>query len=123
MRTVIDCKPGEFYELAGLYFLPLQDLAAGTALVLGPRLPLSCMFEIHFAMIGSERVGYFLQSRFEVVNGGGYLQTYLKGKGPAKETEVLIKDETLVVYNFPNRGALAITPLVNSEIETILTEQ
>jgi hypothetical protein len=36
---------------------------------------------------------------------------------------VLIKDETLVVYNFPNRGALAITPLVNSEIETILTEQ
>lgn len=123
MKTVIDCKPGEFYELPGFYFLPLLDIGSGTDLTVGPRLPLSCMFEIHFAMIGSERVGYFFQSRFEVRNGGSYLQTYMRNKGLATVTEPLIKDETLVVYNFPNRGALAISPLVNEEINTIFLEQ
>jgi len=123
MKTVIECKPGEFYELQGLYFLPLIELPSGIEITRGPQLPLSCMFEISFAMCGSERCGYFFSSRFEVRNGGSYLLTHLKNKGPATQSETLIKDETLVVFNYPNRGSLAISPLVNQEIDHIFTEQ
>lgn len=123
MKTILDCKPGEFYEIDGLYFLPLNEVPSGTEITLGPRLPVSCMFEISFAMRGTDRCGYIFQSRFEVRNAGAYLLTHLKGKGPALDSETLIKDDTLVVYNYHNRGALAISPVVNEEIENIFTEQ
>lgn len=123
MKTVIDCAPGEFYELSGLYFLPTKVLPAQSVIDYGPRVPVSCMFDIHWAMQGEERVGFIFKSQFETTNTGTYLLTRLRNKGPATEVEVLVKDENLVVYHYPNIGTLATSPVVNSEIDTILTEQ
>lgn len=123
MKPIIDCKPGQFYELAGLYFLPTRDIVAGQELTEGQRLAASGMFEIWFAMLGTERCGFIFRSQFETVNKGAYLLTRMRGKGQATEVEVLAKSEDLVVYNYPNVGTLAVSPLVNSEIDTIFVEQ
>jgi hypothetical protein len=115
--------PGIFYELSGAYFLPIVELRAGTQIQVGQRLPASCMFDISFAVVNGQRVGFLFQSSFTVENGGAYLMTSLQNKGPADAYETIIKDENLVVYHFPNKGTLAIAPKVNPEIETILQEQ
>ena len=81
------------------------------------------MFDIHWATLNGARVGFVLSSRFEVSNGGAYLMTFMRNKGQATECETLIKDENLVVFHYPNKGTLAVSPLVNSEIDVIFTEQ
>lgn len=123
MKIVIDSVPGVFQETAGYWFLPISVLPSGTDVMVGPRLPITCMFDINFALVDGVRVGFIFASRFEVKNGGAYLLTYLRNKGQATEHETLVKDEHLVVFHYPNKGSLAISPLVNQEIDTIFTEQ
>ena len=123
MRTILDSHPGRFIEVDGAYLLVTQVIPAGSELHVGTALPVTCMFDINFMMLNNHRVGFLFKTRFEVENGGAYLITYLRNKGPATESETLVKDESLVVYHYPNKGTLAISPLVNSEIETILQEQ
>lgn len=123
MKVLTDCTPGTFYEVFGQWLLPTTNIEAGSVLTLGQSLPITCMFDINWAMLNGSRVGFVLSSKFEVVNGGAYLMTFLKNKGPATEVETLIKDENLVVFHYPNKGTLAISPLVNPEIDVIFTEQ
>lgn len=123
MKLLTDCLPGTFYEVQGQWLLPTTCIEVGSTLEVGPRLPVTCMLDIHWAMLHGSRVGFVLSSRFEVVNGGSYLMTFLRNKGPATDVETLIKDENLVVFNYPNKGTLAISPLVNPEIDTIFVEQ
>lgn len=123
MKILTDCFPGAFHSVGQKFFLPTKLVSSGSDVVEGQKLPLTCMFEINFAMVGGERVGFLFQSRFETENGGAWLRTFLRNKGQATDTETLIKDEHLVLYNFPNKGTLAISPLVNSEIATIFEEQ
>ena len=123
MKLLTECCPGTFYEVPGHWLLPITNIEAGSTLVVGPRLPVTCMFDIHWAMLNGVRVGFVLSSRFEVSNGGSYLMTFMRNKGQATECETLIKDENLVVFNYPNKGTLAVSPLVNPEIDVIFTEQ
>lgn len=125
MDIVLDLNvsPGTFYELPNGFLLPVKDLAARTSLVLGLKLPVSCMFDIYVVMIDKERVGFYFTSRFDTVNGGGYLLTTLKGKGEATEVDVLVRTSDLVVYHYPNKGTLVVSPKVSNEIETIYLEQ
>lgn len=122
-QTDMDMEPGTFYDLSGGFFLPTKSLPFKTSLTADQRLPAQSMFDIYLAHLNGERVGFYFTCRFQVTNGGGYLITALQNKGPATEVETLIKTVDLVVYNYPNRGTLAITPLVNQEIETIFEEQ
>lgn len=123
IKIALDARPGEFYEVSGGFFLPIKNVVFATTLAVGPKLPATCMFDIYFMTLGAERVGFYFTSLFETVNGGSYLLTHLKGKGEATEADVLIKTDDLVVYNYPNRGTLAISPLVSAEIETIFQDQ
>ncbi len=125
MELVLDLSvsPGTFYELSSGFFLPVRDLAAKTPIVLGIRLPVTCMFDIYVVMIDKERVGFYFTSRFDTTNGGGYLLTALKGKDEATEVEVLVRTSDLLVYHYPNKGTLAVSPKVSNEIETIFLEQ
>lgn len=123
MEALADLTAGIFHEISGQYLLPTQDIPVGSKVEVGARLPIGCMFTICFALVGGQRVGFLFASQFEVENTGAYLMTYLRNKGPATEHETLIKDESLVVYHYPNKGTLAISPKVNSEIQSIFEEQ
>ena len=123
MRSLIEARPGVFTEIADAHLLATQRIPEGTEIETGPALPVSCMFDVSFALVAGQRVGFLFRSRFEVENGGSYLMTYMRNKGVATVSETLIKDEHLVIFNYPNKGTLAISPMVNPEIEIILQEQ
>jgi hypothetical protein len=119
----MDLKPGTFYDMPRGFLLPLKELVAGTQVTVGQRLAVSCMFDIYMAYLDKERVGFYFTTRFAVENCGGYLITTLSGKDEATEVETLIKTDELIVYNYPNKGTLAITPLVSEEVLRIFEEQ
>lgn len=48
---------------------------------------------------------------------------YLKTKGEATEHELLLRLNTLVIYNYPNRGTIAISPTVNESVAKVLEHQ
>jgi hypothetical protein len=71
-----------------------------------------------------ERVGWSFVSQFQVENHGGYLLTYIsKGAGKATTVDTLVKTDDMIVYNYPNRGSLIISPRVNEDIAGVLEEQ
>lgn len=119
----LDVAPGTFYDVPQGYFLPTKIIKAQTTVVVDKKLSLSCMFDISLAVVCGETVGFYFTSRFWVQNFGAYLLTALKGKQEATEVDVCVKTEQLVVYHYPNRGTLAISPLVGEEIATIFMEQ
>lgn len=124
MKLEIDASPGTFYRVGNGHFLPIVELKQGKEIQTHKQLPLSCMFDIYIATTEDGiRAGFYFVTRFTVDNGGGYLLTYLANKGEATEVDTLIRTEDLIVYNYPNRGTLAISPLVNQEIENIFLEQ
>lgn len=122
LQTNMDMEPGAFYEVGGGFLMPIKSLGHATPFVIDKVLPVQCMFDIYLAHSNGERVGFYFTTRFEVTNGGGYLLTTMHKK-KATDAEVLIKTDELVVYNYPNRGTLAISPKVSQEIETIFDEQ
>lgn len=124
MKLDIEATPGTFYELDGNYFLPIIDVKQGQELVVSKVLPMSCMFEVSILdTVEGLRAGFYFVSRFTVRNGGSYLLTYLANKNEAQSSETLLRSEHLVIFNYPNRGTLAVSPLVNEEIDGIFTEQ
>lgn len=123
MKTILPMSAHLFYELGAGHMLPTVDIAEQSEIVLEKRLPLTCMFEVYIAHSNNNRVGFFFKTIHEVENKGGYLLTYIRNKRPATEVDTLVKSEDLVIYNYPNKGTLAICPKVSSDIETIFLEQ
>lgn len=114
---------GVFYTLKEGWVLLNRDVPRGSELIVSKDLPIRCMFKVQELTFEATRVGFLFTSGFEVINRGGFLFTHLKNKPPATEYDTLIKDEFLVLYDYPNRGTLAISPLVSDDIQTIFEEQ
>lgn len=112
-----------FYTLREGWVLMNQDIEAGTYIEIGAELPLKCMFQIRSLIINNLRVGLIFNSGFETINAGGYLLTHMQHKRAATEYDILLKDEFIVLYDYPNRGTLAISPPVNDEVLTVFEEQ
>jgi len=119
----IRCESFVFVEVDKGFIYPLVDIEANTKLTLGRQVPLNGMFELFELARDNERIGYMFKTSFTVENGGGFLITYLKNKGLADSHEVLLKLDTLVIYNFPNRGTLAISPKCGPEVQNVLENQ
>lgn len=120
----IDSEPHLFHSTDLGFALYTQDMKQGTMLRIGERIPVACMFEVHWLLRGPEKVGYLFNSQFQVLNRGGYIMTYMNsGAGKASAVEVLVKTDTLVIYSFPNHGALVISPHIGQDIVAILDEQ
>lgn len=118
-------EQGLFYPLGDGFFLPTKDLKAKT--VIEPEIKLAAcgMFHTIHTMKdeNGDRVGYHFTTRFPFINRGGYLVTYLKQKEQATQCDVLIKNEFLILYDYQNRGTLAVSPTVSPELITIFEEQ
>lgn len=123
LRLIIDAESGVFCTLDKGFLLPVKDLKSGTEITEMTRLPVGGMFTINLCFIDGERVGFYFTTAFVVDNAGGYLVTYMARKKEATEIEVMIRTDELVVYNYPNCGTLAISPLVNEDVLTIFEEQ
>lgn len=120
----LDVEPGLFYEIDNAYVMYLEEFKAPFKATVGDKIPVTCMFDLHWLMRDDVKVGFWFESQFQVMNGGGYLCTFLHAKKAKADTvEVLVKTDALVLYNFPNRGTLVISPKVSPELLTIYDEQ
>jgi hypothetical protein len=119
----VKCDAQVFCETKRGFFYPLLEVKEGTEVSLGRQIPLSGMFDLFEVQARDLRVGYMFRSTFSVENGGGYLLAHMKTKRLAEEHEVLLKLDSLVIYNFPNRGTLAVSPKVGSAFRKILESQ
>jgi hypothetical protein len=82
------------------------------------------MFTINWVELDGVKCGYLFNSKFEIINNGGFITTFLQsGKGKASNVEVLAKSEHLILYHFPNRGSMAVSPIVNSTIANVFESQ
>lgn len=123
LKLLLDADPGYFYELESGHAIFREAVKAGE-LIKGAQIPLNCMFDAYWLLRGTEKVGYFFVSQFHVANHGGYLVTFLNnGAGKASSVEVMLKTDQLVVFNYPNRGTLLVSTLINEDVETIFVEQ
>ena len=113
---------GYFFQLGTQYLLPLEPIPVGSVLRLSPW-NVKSMFRISHGQIDGKRVALCFNSQFTVVNGGGYLITYMNKKDPVTEFNLLVKTPQVVIYNYPNRGTLVISPRVSPDIQGFIEEQ
>lgn len=119
----LDAEPFTFYELGEGFALFQQPQKAGI-ITIGPRVPVSCMFEVYWLTRNGDKIGHYFVSQFQTVNHGAYVVTFLNnGVGKATLVEVLLKTDTLVIYNYPNRGTLIVCPVLTDDLLTIFQEQ
>jgi hypothetical protein len=122
--TTIPMDPHLFYELDGGHALLRTALPARAQITVGELIPLSCMFDAYWLLVRGERVGYLFTTSFQVKNSGGFICAFMEAKrGAADRVEVLLKTDDCVIYNFPNKGTLVISPAIAEEVTTIFDEQ
>ena len=119
----LDCEPDLFYEVDTGVIYPLLEIKAGTRLEMGRSIPVTGMLELWELSAGGKLSAYFFRSPFAMEAHGGYLISYLKNKGVADSHEVVLKLDHLIIYNFPNRGTLAVSPRVKDSLAKILESQ
>lgn len=126
----VNAVPGTFYALEhegkvvghALFKEPVEP----GPLQVGPKVPLACMFTAHWLMRGTKQLGFAFSSHYPVINEGGYLLTQSSKASiadPTARAEALVKTEDLVIFNFPNRGTLIVSPVIDSRIEAIFEHQ
>lgn len=124
VQILIDVAPGLFYETDGAHVMFLRGFNEMFDCFIGDRIPISCMFDVYWLMKDSERVGFWFSTQFKIINGGGYLCAFLESKkSKAEVAETLVKTDDIVIFHFPNRGTLIISPAVSPEVATIIDEQ
>jgi hypothetical protein len=125
-RLYVPMDPYLFYELGGGYALNKgpHALPDDAVLKVGPAIPLSCMFDCYWLLHEGQKVGYYFRSTFQVLNDGGYVCAYMgAARGAADRVEILLNTEELVVFHYPGKGTMIISPHVGTELTQIFTEQ
>ena len=120
ITTEYDMASGVFGKVGSYYLLPARPLLLSSQLTL-TQVPCGCMFNIFEALVNDKLVGYAFSSAFSVVNGGSWLITSMK-REPSTYT-VMLRTNDVIVYSFPNAGALAVSPKVSTAMHSILMEQ
>lgn len=111
---------GTFHKVGGGYVLAQNALAAGRVQIGASVCRLPCL-EVFKLQRDSVQIGYYLVSGFPLVNGASYL---LRTNGrKASEYREAYSDEHLVVLDYKDAGALAISPLLSKRLASKLGEQ
>lgn len=121
----VDMYEGSFAAFGRGFLLPKENLPFRTKVQVGDKLSLTCMFNMNWIVSAEDgrQLGLLFRSHFEVVHQGGYLLTYMQNRPKATEYDRLVYNDYLVLYNYHNRGSLAISPKVSADITAIFEEQ
>lgn len=111
---------GTFHKVGGGYVLAQNTLAAGSVRIGASLCRLPCL-EVFRLYRGDAIVGYYLMSGFTLINGASYL---LRTNGrKASECREAYSDEHLVVLDYKDAGALAVSPLLSKRLASKLGGQ
>ena len=118
----IALKAGYFGAVDRQYILPIVDLPADVSLEM-QQLPQTCMFRLYKALVDGEHVGYGLSSAFKVFNHGGYLLTRTERFTKPETFSIVLRLPEIVLCDYANAGAIAISPKVSTAVANIFMEQ
>lgn len=116
----MDMEPGMFYRVDGTHWAFNQPVLERQKLDLVP-FNLGTYFTVHQFRIGKNVVGYRFSGN-KIRNGGVYL-TIKNGPGPAVGFHLVCRTADLVVYEYPEAGAMAIIPHLGEKVRSIVMEQ
>jgi len=123
IRIPIDSH--HFYTIGPYYIIGFQPIPGKRRVELIP-MDVNCMFNIY----KMERKGKFLGLAFRtastVINAGAYLMARMNNRGRKPDlsgSTVLMRTPDIVIYNYPNLGTLAVSPVMNSQMTALLEEQ
>ena len=125
MRNLVPRYDGVFYQM-GDGFVVLNRKVGPCVFRRGTELKLNSMFSMWELWVEGEEemAGFFLYTAMKVRNGGGFLITFMESKrGKAKEGGLIIRNDHVMVYDFPGCGSLAISTKVNPRMLSVLMEQ
>lgn len=122
LRLPISLKVGYFGCIDRIFILPTEPLAAKTEIEL-ETLPVSCMFKVYKVLVDQRPVGYGFSSAFKTSNHGGYLLTRTERFIKPDSFSVVLRLQDLVLCDFANAGALAISPKISPAVSNIFLEQ
>lgn len=118
----IDAEPGYFYSFKHLHILPIMKLLKGTKFQL-QKFDLNCMLNVYSVFVKDQLSGYAFTSAFEMKNNGVNLLTRMHRYKNPTSCNLLIRNKDLIVYNYPNSGALAVSTKVSPFLHRVLEEQ
>lgn len=123
MKIRIPIEHGVFYSVEDGYAMFTEDSEPST-FELGTKYELNSMFEMWALTKEGSPIGFYFYSAFKSENKGGYIITYMENKrGKAKDSKVVIRLPSMIVYDIPGCGAIAVSTKVNSKVESIFVEQ
>jgi hypothetical protein len=124
----MDVTSGIFYTFDFGYFLPFQDMGVAQDLVI-KQVDVECMFNIYrvFLLVSEWTtpvlVGLLFTSPLGVVNHGGFLLAGSVADIELTGYDVALRDKKAVIYNYPGKAALAISPQLSTQVADIFEYQ
>ena len=123
MKTLVPLQEGTFFSLAHGYALFCQDVPA-CELELGSKYNMSTMLSVWDLLLDKQHVGFFFHSPFHTTCKGGFLCAYLEGKrGKATESKLMLRHDSVMVFDLPSCGAIAVSTKLSPEMANIIQEQ
>jgi len=122
-KTTIGLDPHHFYDFDPLHVIVFSRVKGNRSFDL-IDMGVQSMFKIYRMERKGKFVGLAFQSAMQVINNGCYLVTFMqKTRMKAEDSSVLIRTQDIIVYNYPNVGALAISPRLSPYLATMFEEQ
>ena len=123
MKLKVPLQAGTFFTLQGGYAIFFQDQSPGEVSI-GVQYNMSSMLSVWELEREGNHVGFYFHSPFAVENKGGVLVAFAESKkGKATESKLMLRHDTVMVYDIAGCGALAISTKVSPEILSIIEEQ
>jgi hypothetical protein len=123
MKSLVPWEPGLFYRLEQGHTIVLAKQEPGEY-QLGSKFNIVCMFDMYDLLRDDQKVGYFFLSGMKVQSKGSHIITYMETKrGQADSFNLVIRSDEFLLFDFPNRGAMAISTKVNQHVQRILEGQ
>lgn len=116
----MDMEPGVFYPVDGAFWCFTEQVWEDQEVVVEPY-DLGTYFTVHQFRVGKNLVGYKFSG--ERIHNGGIFLTIRLSDEPAVSFRLVCRTRHMVVYEYPNTGAMVVLPQLGDRIREIIMEQ
>lgn len=116
----MDMEPGLFYKVDNGHWCFIERVLENQVVEVVP-FNLGTFFTVHQFKVGKNIVGYRFSGE-RIHNGGVFLSIRVSDE-LATTFRLVCRTRNLVVYDYPNSGALAVIPQLGDRMRDIIMEQ
>ena len=123
MKLKVPLQAGTFFSFQQGHILLCRDMRP-CELELGAQYSISEMLSVWDVNHQGEHVGFFFFSPFKIECGGGYLVAFREAtRGQATSSKLMLRHDSVMVYDLPGCGAMALSTKLSPEMESVIQEQ